>query len=61
MALRAAAERAAPLRVDGLPPVERRVVRGPRVVVEADCTVWVPDGWEAEPGPLGAWVMRTSA
>jgi hypothetical protein len=27
-------------------------------VAEPDCTVWVPDGWHAEPGPLGAWVLR---
>jgi hypothetical protein len=41
-----------------LPAVERRPVRGPEVVAEPDCTVWIPDGWRADPGPLGAWVLR---
>ncbi len=35
----------------------RAVVVGPRVVAEPDCTVWIPDGWRAEPGPTGAWVV----
>jgi N-methylhydantoinase A len=30
---------------------------GPAVVAERDCTIWVPDGWRAEPGPLGALVV----
>jgi len=58
VALRARATRDAPLRADELPPVERPTVRGPRVVAEPDCTVWVPDGWTATPGPLGAWLVR---
>ncbi|HEV3452945.1 MAG TPA: hydantoinase/oxoprolinase family protein [Acidimicrobiia bacterium] len=58
VALRARATRAAPLRVEELPPVERSQVCGPQVVAEADCTVWVPDGWLATPGPLGAWLLR---
>jgi N-methylhydantoinase A/oxoprolinase/acetone carboxylase beta subunit len=58
VALRARATRPSPMRADELPPVERRTVRGPRVVAEADCTMWVPDGWAATPGPLGAWVLR---
>jgi hypothetical protein len=33
-------------------------VRGPAVVAEPDCTVWIPEGWRAEPGPTGAWVVR---
>jgi N-methylhydantoinase A/oxoprolinase/acetone carboxylase beta subunit len=60
VAVRARAARPAPLRVDDLPPVERRTVRGPAVVAEDDCTVWVPDGWTAAPGPLGAWIVRAS-
>ena len=28
----------------------RRESSGPTVVAEPDCTVWVPDGWVAEPG-----------
>ena len=31
------------------PPSTARVVRGPAVVAEPDCTVWIPDGWVAEP------------
>jgi hypothetical protein len=55
--LRARATRPAPRRVDELPPVTRQGVRGPAVLAEADCTVWVPDGWEATPGALGALVL----
>jgi hypothetical protein len=43
--------------VEQLPVVVRPRVNGPDVVVESDCTVWVPDGWVAEPAALGAWVM----
>ena len=57
VAVRARASAAAPLDVADLPAVERAVVRGPAVVAEADCTVWIPDGWVAEPRALGAWVL----
>ncbi len=57
VALRVRARRPAPLSPADLPPVERSEVRGPEVVAEPDCTVWVPDGWRAEPGPLGAWML----
>ncbi|HEV3133528.1 MAG TPA: hydantoinase/oxoprolinase family protein [Acidimicrobiia bacterium] len=57
VALRVRARRPAPLSPADLPPVARSEVRGPAVVAESDCTVWVPDGWRAEPGPLGAWVL----
>jgi N-methylhydantoinase A len=57
VALRVRASLAAPLTVADLPVVERARVVGPRVVAEADCTVWVPPGWVAETGPLGAWVI----
>jgi len=43
--------------VRDLPPVERTLVRGPALVAEPDCTVWIPDGWRAEPAALGAWVV----
>ena len=36
---------------------ERAAVRGPTVVSEADCTIWVPDGWQGEPGASGALVL----
>ena len=57
VALRVRARRRAPLAPADLPPVARSEVRGPEVVAEPDCTVWVPDGWRAEPGPLGAWML----
>ena len=57
VAIRARASRAAPLTIGQLPVVERARVVGPDVVIEPDCTVWVPDGWVAEPAALGAWVM----
>ena len=60
IALRARARRPAALLPGDLFPVERGAVRGPEVVAEADCTVWVPEGWGAEPGPLGAWILRRS-
>jgi len=58
VALRAQASRAAPVDLRDLPPPPRQRVRGPAVVAEEDCTVWVGDGWTAEPGPLGTWVMQ---
>ena len=58
MAIRARVTRAAPLTVEDLPTVRRGRVRGPAVVAEADCTVWIPDGWIGEPGPIGAWLVR---
>ncbi len=57
MAIRARAARPAPLSLADLPTVARARVVGPRVVAEPDCTVWVPDGWVAEPGPGGAWLL----
>ncbi len=60
VALRATARRAAPLAVADLPPVEREAAVGPAVISEADCTVFVADGWRADPGPLGALVLTRS-
>ena len=58
VAVRARATVAAPLRVVDLPAVDRGPVTGPAVMAEPDCTVWVPDGWRAEPRALGAWVVE---
>src|SRR5581483_6712401 len=57
VALRARARRRAPLEPDQLPEVKRQRCTGPAVAAEPDCTVWIPDGWVAEPGPLGAWIL----
>lgn len=60
VALRARARRDGPLEVGDLPvPGERdKRVDGPAVIAETDCTIWVADGWQAEVGALGAWVLR---
>ena len=41
-------------------PTARGAV-GPAVIAEPDCTIWVPEGWPAEPGAAGALVLRRSA
>ena len=60
IALRARATRLAALAVDRMPPpsARRDPVRGPAVAAEADCTVWIPDGWAARVDPGGAWVIE---
>ncbi len=59
VAVRARARRPSPLAVTDLPPppVARRPAVGPAVVVEPDCTVWIPDGWSAVVAPDGSWVL----
>jgi N-methylhydantoinase A/oxoprolinase/acetone carboxylase beta subunit len=57
VALRVRATLPVAVDVRELPPVERRTVTGPSVAAEADCTVWVPDGWVARPGPASAWLV----
>ncbi|GIU87057.1 MAG: hypothetical protein KatS3mg009_1572 [Acidimicrobiia bacterium] len=57
VAVRARASAPAPLDAGDLPAAARPRVRGPAVVAEPDCTLWVPDGWVAEPRELGAWVV----
>jgi N-methylhydantoinase A/oxoprolinase/acetone carboxylase beta subunit len=58
IAVRARASMPASIDVTDLPDVQRARVVGPAVVAEPDCTVWVPEGWRAEPGALGAWIME---
>jgi N-methylhydantoinase A len=58
IAVRARASIAAPVRITDLPDVDRRRVVGPAVVAEPDCTMWIPDGWTAEPQALGAYVLQ---
>ncbi|QYG92328.1 hydantoinase/oxoprolinase family protein [Iamia sp. SCSIO 61187] len=57
VALHATARRPAPLAVGDLPPVTRAAAVGPAVIAEVDCTVFLAEGWRAEPGPLGALVL----
>ncbi len=33
-------------------------VAGARVIAEPDCTIWLAEGWRAEPGAAGALVLR---
>jgi N-methylhydantoinase A/oxoprolinase/acetone carboxylase beta subunit len=60
VALRARASLPAPLSIDELPTARRieSPVRGPWVLAEADCTIWIADGWQASPGEAGALVLR---
>jgi len=62
VALRAVAELAPPATVESVlaahAMAEQEPVRGPSVLAREDCTVWVPEGWVGEPGPLGALVLR---
>jgi N-methylhydantoinase A/oxoprolinase/acetone carboxylase beta subunit len=57
VAVRARARRPAPVDVADLPVPDRAPAVGPVVLSEPDCTVWVPEGWRADPGPLGAWIL----
>ena len=62
VALRARATVPAPMDVSDLPsPPARQAVVGPAVVAEPDCTIWVADGWRADPGPVGALVLTRVA
>ena len=59
-ALRAAASLPPPVPPDELPPrpgEARRPARGPTVLAEEDCTVWLPDGWTADVAADGSWVL----
>jgi N-methylhydantoinase A/oxoprolinase/acetone carboxylase beta subunit len=58
-ALRARARAAAAVDIADLgpPPTAREPVVGPAVVAEADCTVWVPEGWSGRVADDGSWVL----
>jgi N-methylhydantoinase A/oxoprolinase/acetone carboxylase beta subunit len=60
VALRAVATRPPTVAVDDLPAADRLEdeVRGPAVIAEPDCTIWVADGWTARAGAGGALVMH---
>ena len=59
-ALRAAASLPPPVPPDEMPPrpgEARRPARGPTVLAEDDCTVWLPEGWTADVAADGSWVL----
>ncbi len=58
IALRSRASGAIPIRYEDLPTPSRPTVRGPAVLEESDCTVWIPPGWVGEAGGGGALVLR---
>lgn len=58
MAIRARAWRPSPVDALALDLPERRTGVGPTVLAEPDCTIWVPDGWEAVDGEAGALVLQ---
>jgi len=59
MALRARARMAGAVDITqlGPPPAPRQPIEGPAVVAEADCTVWVPEGWSGRVEVDGSWVL----
>ena len=57
VAIRATAKVSGPAPELGPPLPPRQPVRGPVAVAEADCAVWVPDGWSAAVHESGAWVI----
>ncbi len=59
VALRASARLPSPVQLGDLPDPGGRsgVVAGPAVIAEADCTIWVGEGWKASVGGGGAWVL----
>jgi N-methylhydantoinase A/oxoprolinase/acetone carboxylase beta subunit len=58
IALRATARVASGLELTDLPAEQRAPAVGPVALSEPDCTIWVPAGWTAEPGAVGALVLR---
>ena len=60
VAVRATASLPSGFELADLPATERSPARGPVSIAESDCTVWLPAGWVAEPGAVGALVLRRS-
>jgi N-methylhydantoinase A/oxoprolinase/acetone carboxylase beta subunit len=58
VALRARATIASPVSVLDLPALDRVEGRGPVTIAQPDCTIWVPEGWEATLGEASALVLR---
>ena len=57
VAIRAKARRPSLVQLAALPSPPRPSVVGPMVLAESDCTIWVGDGWRAEPGEAGALLL----
>ena len=57
VALRASARTPPAAQPEDLGTVERSPARGPCVVAEPDCTIWIPEGWSAEVGSDGSYVI----
>jgi N-methylhydantoinase A/oxoprolinase/acetone carboxylase beta subunit len=58
IALRARARIDSPLDMTALPAVHRETVVGPALIAEADCTIWIPEGWRARTGAASALVIE---
>jgi N-methylhydantoinase A/oxoprolinase/acetone carboxylase beta subunit len=58
IAVRATATLPPALGPDDLPATARDGGVGPIAIAEPDCTIWIPEGWTAEPGAAGALVLR---
>jgi N-methylhydantoinase A/oxoprolinase/acetone carboxylase beta subunit len=61
IAIRATASLPSGFDVADLPARSRSPVTGPTSMAEPDCTIWLPDGWTAEPGAAGALLLRRSS
>jgi N-methylhydantoinase A/oxoprolinase/acetone carboxylase beta subunit len=58
VAIRASARWASPVDINTLPEPDRMgAVRGPALIAETDCTVWVAEGWRANVVPGGSWLL----
>ncbi|MDQ4070758.1 MAG: hydantoinase/oxoprolinase family protein [Actinomycetota bacterium] len=57
IALRATARTAPTVSQEELGGVDRRRARGPSVIAEPDCTIWVPEGWTADVAEDGSYVV----
>jgi N-methylhydantoinase A/oxoprolinase/acetone carboxylase beta subunit len=58
VALRASARVPSSVDYGDLPsPAVRSPAAGPVVLIEDDCTVWVPSGWRANVHDSGAWIL----
>ncbi|CAN5528470.1 hydantoinase/oxoprolinase family protein [soil metagenome] len=59
VAIRVTARREAPFGPADLPVLQRAAAVGPAVVAEPDCTIWVADGWRADPHPSSGALVLT--